>query len=94
MHIKYEKFAPFLNAACNNIECCYYKTTELPAYIMSMSMQVTYQSEEHCNSLLALNPGEKMSFFRRHWPPGLQKDVLLCAEEVVRAMFQSLPLMN
>ena len=34
---KYMAFAPALNAACEKIDTYYEKTTEMPAYIMSMS---------------------------------------------------------
>ncbi|KAG6876029.1 hypothetical protein C0993_006142 [Termitomyces sp. T159_Od127] len=63
------KYAPFslaLEAACEKIDVYYDKTTNSPAYIMSMT----------------LNPHKKLSYFAKHWPKELQEDVVKCAEEV------------
>jgi len=72
--LKYLPFAPALRAACEKIDEYYEKTTESPAYIMSM----------------ILNPKEKMDYFKKHWSVDLQEDVVKCAEEVVWASPPSL----
>jgi hypothetical protein len=38
--VKYSPFAPALHAACGKIDEYYEKTTESPAYIMAMSMNL------------------------------------------------------
>lgn len=35
------------------------------------------------NVYIVLNPEEKMSHFKKHWPKELQDDVLKCLKEVV-----------
>ncbi|KAG6863764.1 hypothetical protein C0993_010432, partial [Termitomyces sp. T159_Od127] len=72
--INWTKYAPFslaLEAACEKIDVYYDKTTNSPAYIMSM----------------ILNPHKKLSYFAKHWPKKLQEDVVKCAEEVFQERF-------
>jgi hypothetical protein len=35
------------------------------------------------NTIIVLNPSEKMAYFKKHWPADIQEDVMGCAEEVV-----------
>ncbi|KAG6874678.1 hypothetical protein C0993_012652, partial [Termitomyces sp. T159_Od127] len=63
---KYSSFSLALHAACQKIDNYYEKTTNSPAYIMTM----------------ILDPREKMSYFKKHWPKDLQTDVLKCIKEV------------
>ncbi|KAF8240515.1 hypothetical protein L208DRAFT_1232243 [Tricholoma matsutake] len=51
-HSKFQLFAPTLHAACKKINEYYEKTTDSPAYIMSM----------------ILNPKEKMGYFKKRSP--------------------------
>ncbi|KAI0261694.1 hypothetical protein BGY98DRAFT_940614, partial [Russula aff. rugulosa BPL654] len=62
---EFEPFAPALCAAYEKIDEYYEKTTESPAYIMSM----------------ILNPNEKMGYFKKHLPANLHEDVLKCVED-------------
>lgn len=68
---KYGRFIPALEAACVKIDKYYEKTTESPAYLMAM----------------ILNPKEKMSYFKKHWSPELQGDVVECVEKVFKERY-------
>ena len=83
-HPKYEPFATALHAACTKIDDYYEKTTESPAYIMAMSRTV-YSSHKrpNVNTIVVLDPKEKMRYFKKHWSSELQEDVVNCVEEVV-----------
>jgi hypothetical protein len=85
---KYEPFATALHAACTKIDDYYEKTTESPAYIMAMSRTV-YSSHKkpNVNTILVLDPKEKMRYFKKHWSSELQEDVVNCVEEIVRYVF-------
>ncbi|KAG6870481.1 hypothetical protein C0995_012706 [Termitomyces sp. Mi166 len=65
-HAKYAAFTPALQATCQKINDYYEKTTNSPAYIMAM----------------ILDPREKMSYFKKHWPKDLHVKVLKCVREV------------
>ncbi|KAN0105652.1 hypothetical protein V8E52_010827 [Russula decolorans] len=71
---KYKCFVSSLQAACTKIDKYYKKTTESPAYIMAM----------------ILNPKEKMKYFKKHWSPELQDNVVECVEEVFKEQYLSL----
>lgn len=82
----YERFVPALNAACAKIEDYYDKTTESPAYIMSMGKQLLVLFFKHCLTfymLLVLDPKAKLEYFKRQWSSELQDQVVKCVEEVV-----------
>ncbi|KAG6892748.1 hypothetical protein C0993_003092, partial [Termitomyces sp. T159_Od127] len=66
--VKYADFSLALQAACQKIDDYYEKTTNSPAYIMTM----------------ILDPREKLSYFAKNWSTELQADVLKCVEEVER----------
>jgi hypothetical protein len=80
---KFQPFALALHAACNKIDEYYEKTTESPAYIMSMSMSCYLQSFtlDIANISLVLNPKEKMAYFKKHWSAELQEEVLKYIED-------------
>jgi hAT family C-terminal dimerisation region len=40
--------------------------------------------KQDINTIPVLNPKEKMTYFKKHWSPELQDDVVACLEEVVR----------
>ena len=40
-------------------------------------------SKQDINTILVLNPKEKMRYFKKHWSSELQDDVIECVEEVV-----------
>jgi hypothetical protein len=80
---KYKCFIAALQAACTKIDEYYEKTTQSPAYIMAMSRIVLLASKQDVNTIIVLNPKEKMRYFKKHWSPELQDDVIECVEEVV-----------
>ena len=82
---KYQPFAPALHAASEKIDEYYEKTTESPAYIMSMSMIffLSCTGEVVDTIPLVLNPKEKLGYFKKHWSLELQEEVLECVEEEV-----------
>ena len=80
---KYEPFASALHAACEKVDEYYEKTTESPAYIMSMSTNFSLIPSHITDISLVLDPKEKMSYFKKHWPADLHDDVLKCVEKEV-----------
>ncbi|KAG1823967.1 uncharacterized protein BJ212DRAFT_1476821 [Suillus subaureus] len=71
---KYSHFTPALHATAQKLNEYYEKTTDSPAYVMSM----------------LLDPTGKMLYFKKNWPKDLQDEVLACAEQVFEARYLEL----
>jgi hypothetical protein len=58
-HLKYDRFANALEAACTKIDNYYKKATELPAYIMTMSMFLVFTLHVDDTANIAISPQSK-----------------------------------
>ena len=80
--------APALHAACKKIDEYYEKTTESPAYVNGYELLPSLgHSLTDGHASIALNPKEKLEYFKKHWSVDLQEAVATCVEDVVCANY-------
>lgn len=84
---KYAPFHPALRAATKKVEEYYDKTADSNAHIIAMCAY-SLCSFNGCVRVLmcdsVIHPGKKMNYFKENWDEGLQRDIQVLAEKVVR----------